>query len=595
MFDTDTYQCDIVPTKEKTKYTGTTKNKVSQAFASSVVPPTGVVQSCSQKSSTVRVPVSIISPVTNIIWMYLCENWRINLDFNFSRPNNWSGDSRCTKFNHTEYVQKHFLYDWHDYAVLPNGSWLHQGVVVDIGDHPEPRSFYYIDRITYDLPGTVVNATRASDFPSAGNPNKQFWLPNCHMHSRRILQRGTEWLLDSQPHKPLIVDRNVNWHVVPLNTFRNRTFRHSPANNTYVPYELPPPQYQDPDVAQNKPFWFFILGFDKYQHTRFTGKHDMQTHGCYWWMANFNADLQFTKQLSMISCQAPAIVPMDTVVSLQYRHWQYIMEKGCLIWNGHALQPVRGMVSHHLTDMQDRDHLLRRRGNNKASRMDGQLNYGHLDGCAWPDGVTNLLEIGCITPGPYLLKLWRYLHRDCCRKQPPFWTKPPAHAAIEMTLTMNEQDVLNGLALDSTTKAPLEINHTTLLGLLKMAFEIEWTFIHKNLKFNETDTRAYMNAFLDNCWNGVNGVRCFVRNPNCNILLFNQMHHSWQKMLEIMFSVCRVVDYTGHLSILNCLIRLTGCLHDCATENQCKRLQVIMKPILKAGTSHPNTPPELSE
>ena len=257
------------------------------------------------------------------------------------------------------------------------------------------------------------------------------------------------------------------------------------------------------------------------------------------------------------------------------------MQHGCVVYDGQSLLKMFGMVSHQIGDMQDRDIFARRRGAHRNSRSDGLIWYGFRNSARWPRNVPDLLNVGCVVPGPYLLKVWKLLYRTCVSRG--LWMIPPDKCGKSLSLTKTTHDVYNGLPLDSTLKSPLEINHTTLLGLLIDAFEIEWVHLHHYHKYNEKQTKTFMYAYLDKHWNNYNGISTFLSNVNCNILKFNQMQHSWQKMLEIMLSLPYTVNWIGNLSLLSSLIRITGALFACRTENQRLHLQYIMKKILLCG------------
>lgn len=236
-------------------------------------------------------------------------------------------------------------------------------------------------------------------------------------------------------------------------------------------------------------------------------------------------------------------------------------------------------------------------GSSKYSRSDGSLWNGYLDGVEWPDNCSDLLQLGVVCPGPYLLSVWKHIYQTLTERR--VWQKtsakhpqrinsnarnqPPQSIGQKITLTTNNKDVFNELPIASSLKAPIEINHTTVLGFLVDAFEIEWSNIHRKNNFTQAQTRANMNAYLNKFWVGINGVSCYLQNINTNILVFNQMHHSWQKMMEIMISLPRVTQWCGNLNVLTNLIRMTGALHTCNSENRRQILQLLIQDLLRQG------------
>lgn len=277
----------------------------------------------------------------------------------------------------------------------------------------------------------------------------------------------------------------------------------------------------------------------------------------------------------MTTAQAPAILPVTTILPKLYSHFEHLMDHGCLLWTREGLTNVYGMVSHHIADMQDRDVLMRRRGSSSKSRCDGMLWTGCYDGVKWPPNCDNLLQLHTIVPGPYLLRVKQFLDNKFNNDK-----NKRDKIGKQITLTTQDSDVFNNLEIDTTIKAPLEINHTAMLGLLVTAFEIEWTKLHNSQSFDEISTRGAMTAYLNKYWDGINGVRSLVAHKYGNFLKFSMINHSWQTMVEIMLSLPHVVDWNGNVNLLCNLIRMTGCLHTCVTENRRKQLQPIMKRIL---------------
>lgn len=514
--------------------------------------------------SQIHVPLKILSPITSLIWMFMCPNWRNNCDFNFDRPDNFNNDSTVTRFNDTLYVKYHNLFDWHEFALLNNGTFLYANAIIDPKIPKKNKVYYFIVKIDYAIPHRLLNAQSARVF--RGIDGSTLWKPDCNVSYRKLICKDGVWTLRNRVYVVSIHSR-IDWVLIDSKT---------------INLVLPQPKFQHPSVASNKPFIFAIFGSDKYHHTVFTGREAMTTHGGYWWIGNYDPELQFKKMFTFITFQAPSIVGLSKILPKMNLHWQHLMNKGCVAWDGNQMTPLHGMLSHQIGDMQDRDIFLRKRGNNIHSRSDGMLWSGFREGSSWPVGVSDLLTLGSVIPGQYLMKVWKFIHVTCVQRG--LWAKPSDNIGKSISLTMNRHDVYNELPLDSTLKSPLELNHTTLLGLLTSGFGIEWVYIHNILKFDEKKTKVFMVAYLQKYWNNINGIGTFLSNINCDIMVFNQMQHSWQKMLEIMISLPHVVNWIGNLDLLSSLIRMTGCLFACKTENERLRLKNIVKNILSQGS-----------
>ena len=528
------------------------------------------------KNKVLKVPMQVISPVTHLTWLWMCPNWRVNFDFNFKRPDDWNDNSNVRKFNHCEYLKYHNIFDWHDFVWLRNGSFIYAGLVIDPKIHHNNKMLWYVEKIEYVMPRALKNVSKRSHFTSQ---NKDWYKEVCLLHYRRMRSRPYEWIV-SDNVRVTTVNVNNDWSIVQRRLYDDRVVRRS-SNGRIVSYSLPKPKLQHPDVVQDKPFIFSILGFDKYHHTTFTGLNAMQTHGCYFWFGNFNPEFQFTQLATMFTCQAPAILKLTQILPRIYEHWEFIMKHGCLLWEENRLIKVYGMVSHNIGDMQDKDVYSRMRGTSKHSRCDGGLWTGYEDGVRFPRNCTNLLQLGTIVPGPYRLKLFKHLSQTCVERG--IWEKVSNTVGKTISLTLSDVDVFNELPINSTLKAPLEINHTTMLGLLGSALEIEWTNMHVKHNFDQLQTRQIMNAFLKEYWCNINGVSCFMQNLNTNIMVFNQIRHSWQKFLEIMISLPYVCNWCGNLNLLCVLVRLTGAFMTCVSRKRLNDLKAILIAVLDAS------------
>ena len=518
-------------------------------------------------SNTKSIPISIISPLVCLTWMYLCEPFRQVLDFNFTRNANFDGDFPVRRFNDTRYVQKHDIWDWHEFILLPNGELLYKGLIIRYN-----HNMYYIVDVDYELPDYIQNASNRNAF--RGHHEKEWWFPKAIITCRRLINSINHYtVLDRQ--EKIEVDRDSNIIVIDAHTLNKLVYDES---NQLIEIDT---QAQDPDVRDNKPFFFVILGFDGYHHTNFCGKRDWDTHGVYWWIGNMNSDIQFSKQLTFTMGQIPDCVNMNTIGRICFDEWIKLIRHGALLWTGTQMERVRGMISHQIADMKDRDHLMRRRGYSTYSRSDGCLWQGCKDLCKWPNGVNNLFELNVVAPGPYLLKIWKYLNYNCIG--PQWGDNFASNQGFNITLTEVEDDIYNELPIASSIKSTIELNHTTLLGCTVDAFKNEWYNMHRKNNLDVKMTRNLMGLYLEEYFNCINGIESLVQKSRTKLNVWNAMHNSWQKLVEILIAAPNVTDWYGNLGLVIAIIRITGALFNVETDNERKRLQTIVKPILNAS------------
>lgn len=514
-----------------------------------------------------KYPVYVVSPATQIIWLYLLKPFRDIIDFNFQRPKNWTDDTPALRFNDCWYLTCHNILDWHDFALLQNKSFLHKGIIVE--DSNGIRSV--VVDIEYNISDHILNAKSRGDFRKQKQQN--FWKHKTVLKYRSMKEYDDCYILSNTIREFELEATDALLVVKP--TDMHKPIRNSNGENIEINIPL-----QHPHVRDGKEFFFTILGMDEYHHTTFSGKRDWKSHGMYWWFANMSPHVQFTTALTMTMSQAPSAVPIPITGKIMYWHWTKLMKDGMLLWTGQELKRRYAMVSHQITDMKERDYFLRRRGNNKTSRCDGALYLGYYHGCKWPIGVTDLMQLGIIMPGPYLLKLWKFVNIDCV---PRLWERFPVNYGQSTTLTTCTSDIYNRLPLASSLKSTIELNHTVLMGCLIRAFKIEWYNAHKKQNCKASLTRLALKCNLAQSFDKINGVSSILMRGNAKINVFNQMNQSWQKMIEILIALPATLGWLGNIALLCSFIRVIGVLFTVQSENERQRVQRILIPILQAS------------
>jgi hypothetical protein len=513
------------------------------------------------ETRTKDVNIYILSPVVNIIWLYLCAPWRDKLDFDFQRRDSWDDTTPVHRFNDTHYISMHNIYDWHDFVMLGNGTMLYETLIVR---RPNGRMCIITD-IDYRMKDVLANVTNVDVLKN--HTNIDWWKPEIWMKYHNVKKTHNIYTICQQEHEYQL-QTGVRMDVIPVESLDAPLFD---WNGNIMILESP---LQHPDVRNNKPFFFMTLGFDKYQHTTFGGKNDIQTHGVYWWISNMNPEFQFKKQLTMIMGQVTAEVPINTIGQVAYQHWQTLMQHGILIWNGTQLQRAFGMVSHQITDMEDRDHFMRRRGNNIKSRCDGMLWAGCFEGVVWPKNVHNLMQMHVITPGPYLLKLWKHLYKN------PNWSNITDDVAMPVTLTTAKEDIYNELPLASSLKSTIEWNHTTVIGVLAKGLNMHWTQSHQAHNLKQTHTRILMKSYLEKYFHGINGMRAMLTKLTMKVNVYNSFNNTWQKMIEVLIAMPVCTNWFQNMDCLLALIRMTGAIFNVQSKARRQRLQNIMINVL---------------
>lgn len=529
-----------------------------------------------------NVPVEILSPATIVIWMSLCPNWRTKFDYNFQRDNAWTDDRPVLRFNDTFYVKYHNILDWHDFIMLKNGTMLYSRLTIKDTTWPEPlQSLWYVTEVCYTMKDELRNTSSKSEFVKQHDIS--WWQPNCVLRYKRLARQGQCWVLHDVIHT-LVLTLDETLEVVDYSVTRGNVVQHVVGGGRVhrVQCQLREAVEQHPDVKAGKPCKFAMLGTDKYHHTQFTGKHNWDTHGLYMWFCNFDARLQFAHISTWTLGQVSALVSTNSVLRALYTVLTPLLRYGILTWTGDCLEWCRFMISHQITDMQDRDHLLRKRGSSGKSRTDGCLWYGFEDGAKWPEDHNDLMEAGCVIPGPYLYTVWRHLY-DPSRSA--VWGrnrkgKVPASVGMQISLTQCTKDIYNGLPIASTLKSTIEINHTTVLGFLNQAFKLEWINVHNVQGYQSARSLAVMKLFLRKYLHMVNGFACSAMQSSFKIFTFNQMHHAYAKLLQFMLALPAVINHHGHFDLVWALLRLTGALQVINTENDRLRLKEIAKPVL---------------
>ena len=515
---------------------------------------------------TMDLTVRVLSPVTILIWFYMTKGFRDHWDFNFQRPSNWNKDSKVLRFNDCNYVAKHQIFDWHSFALLKDNVMIHNGVVIC---HAGNELMFVLD-VQYEIPNKLMHANSSHVFAKA---TKEDYKPITVVSYHEIEWKHGIYVIDDEVQEieiePMSDITIVDVAALPAPIFDT-------SGNLFVIEN----RLQHSDVQHNNIFFFATLGTDKYHHTQFSGKHDWDTHGVYWWPANANPRFQFAKAFTMNMAQVPNCVSVNTIGRIVWNEWNWLINEGILIWNGSELITVNGMISHQITDMQDRDHFMRRRASRRHSRCDGNQWDGFEQKCAWPDNVDSLLQLGHILPGPYILKIWKHVNHTLAGRN-NFWQKFPKDYGKAITLTTETNDIYNEVPIASSLKCTIEINHTTLLGCVSDALKLEWIRMHKQGNLNENMTRIALQAFLNTYFSGINGLQSIAANLKTKMTVYNNMRHTWQLLIEILIALPTIVDWYGSIGLVTSLIRMTGALYNCRSENDVQRLKHIIKPILQ--------------
>ena len=474
---------------------------------------------------TKNVPVYILSPVVSILWLYLLKSWRKQLDFNFQRPPEWNDDCAIVRFNDTLYITMHNILDYHAFAMLANGTFLFEALIVQLGS----SRLVAIVKVKYELPTHITQATCRADFTNHQYPN--FWKERAVLVYKKLVWRSQyqNYLLESRKYEQVFTAYDAYRIVKPDELL----FPVVDESNARVVFS---PPLQHSDVSHNNPFFFTIMGTDKFHHTQFTSKHDWETHGIYWWMANMNPLCQFKQQLTNVMGQIPHCVPLSIIGKIIWEHWHHLIHKGVWLWNGHSMHNAKGMLSLTISDMEDRHDWYRRRKANKRSRCDGMTWLGYFDGVRYPPRVRNVLQVGVCTPGHYLLVLWRYINFTITEQIQDLFRVPETYGQA-VSLTNSTTDIYNGSPIAATIKNVIDLNHQTLLGCVSRAFKLEWAKLHLSGNLKQYETRVIMAAYLQVYFNNINGTTSMLGNLKNKITVFNQMCKSWQSLTEILIAL----------------------------------------------------------
>ena len=89
----------------------------------------------------------------------------------------------------------------------------------------------------------------------------------------------------------------------------------------------------------------------------------------------------------------------------------------------------------------------------------------------------------------------------------------------------------------------------------------------------------YLYQYVDN----VNGIESIVAKKSTKLNVWNSMHNSWNKLVEIAIALPNVIDWFGTIGLVISIIRITGALFNITTDNERDRIQQITIPVLAAS------------
>ena len=124
-------------------------------------------------TETIQRTLFYCNPIVPLCWYSLCDSWKGTLDFEFNVDQIQRGDDVCDRFNKTEYVKNHLIYDKHQFVKLPNNHQIIKGEVISVTQHNSNlRQIYYVSDIVWCLPDILVNSP--SSVASATIDYKEF-------------------------------------------------------------------------------------------------------------------------------------------------------------------------------------------------------------------------------------------------------------------------------------------------------------------------------------------------------------------------------------------------------------------------------------
>lgn len=150
-------------------------------------------------------------------------------------------------------------------------------------------------------------------------------------------------------------------------------------------------------------------------------------------------------------------------------------------------------------------------------------------------------------------------------------------------MTMSDEDIYDGIPLDSALKSLIELNHTTLLGCTSAKAEIEckhwlWKIILTKYSWEQWWSIIYMNILMElidvnHCW--VIRKQTFLHSMQCIMHCKNWLNYQvvYQLLLIGFGIMCDIVA----------LIGIRRALFTVNIENQIQDWQEIIEPILEAS------------
>lgn len=520
-----------------------------------------------------KVSVIITPPTCIIVWFSMLKSWMDNLDLKYNHNHGLDIESSTKHFNDCFYVRNHNALDWDNFIILKNGSMFIPGcVVVDTDTH----EYYYIDAINYKINANARLALQSGNQTTCGALCSKDWEAVASIDVRVLHRRSGDWYGDRVTS--VDIEEDTPWMIYKLNPALIK-IRVGNAQS-WVCATLKPPQWQHPDVVQNKPFIFFLLGFDGWRSSQFSGTQSNEIKSLYWNVGNFTNDLAFRNCLTFGAAHSDNDVPVAELMSDLWLRFEVMFDEGALCLVNQQVQRIRGMVANISVDFKERPVFYRRRGFSRNSRSESKHYNGFMQGVLWPDNcIHTLLQYKHYVPGKYLLLTWQLIRQ--------MYPTMPDKVGMGLSISTKHIDIYGETPIASTLKACSALHHTTSLGILKTCAGMVWLLAHQHSTYGTPAiTICIMRDLLNQNFHIRNGLTCHLINNIGDIFRFNNIQQVWQKIMQFMFTWDDILGQSIHVTLFQWLCIWCLKLIQCESDSQTKELQTMYIKWAKLAQQH---------
>lgn len=257
-------------------------------------------------------------------------------------------------------------------------------------------------------------------------------------------------------------------------------------------------------------------------------------------LANFEPRLNSRFGYRLNVCHASKHLTIHDVTQIVHQHNVALFENGVIAkWNQRLPSIVKGMEAVKISDTAVRTALERHRGSSGQGRSEGKNHLGFESPCgiSLPPGASSTADVQVFQSGSHLFKLWNYVKNTASIMGK--WQKADVRMehTLQASLNNEDSDIYNNTEYPSTTKAVIELGHTsTIKGVVDGITKFFWEYVHNQYNVPEWKSQQHMEWLLEHYYHRVNSLKANLINYTHKMFDGNHMGRGFGALFQMVVS-----------------------------------------------------------